>query len=76
MIYFEGKSFDDLLIMIGDDGYDNDETWDFHLKYKVHKLSSVGKYTEQVVDQRSRDEVMTNAKMIIKIMMMMMRVII
>ena len=74
MIYFEGKSFDDLLIMIGDDGYGNDEIWDFNLKYRVYKLSSVGKHTEQGADQRSRDEAMTNAKMIIT--MMMMRVII
>lgn len=76
MICCEGKSFDDLLIMIDDDDCGNDdETWDFHLKYRAHKLNSVGKHTEQVFDQRSRDEVMTNAKMIIKIMMMM-RVII
>ena len=75
MIGFEGKSFDDLLIMIGGDGYGNDETWDFNLKYRVCKLSSVGKHTEQVVvGQRSRDEAMTNTKMIIT--MMMMRVII
>ena len=75
MICFVGKSFDDLLIMIGGDGYGNDETWDFNLKYRVYKLSSVGKHTEQVVGQRSRDEAMINAKMIIT-MMMMMRVII
>lgn len=58
--------------MIDDDDCGNDETWDFHLKYRAHKLNSVGKYTEQAVGQRSRDEAMTNAKMIITMMMMRM----
>lgn len=70
MINFEGKLLDDLLVKIGDDGCGNGETWYFNLKYKEHKLSSVGKHTVEMVGQRSRDEAMTNAKMIITMMMM------
>lgn len=55
---------------MGGDDCGNDEKLDFRLKYKVYKLSSVGKHTEQMVDQISRDVEITHAKMIITMIMM------